>query len=196
MRSFAAVTASLFLLTIASPLFSKGQYPATKEEATCKDYDVFVLRHLEKDPAESKDPSLSAEGKANAQRLSQLSVLQSVKHGFYTPFKRTYETLQFFDISKSVYEPGQVEKLASDIKKEHCGESVVIVGHSNTVPRIIKAFGGGFNVSYAGQSLQKEPSIKLSEADYGSIFRITYHNERLHQQLYRVDQTSIKKFSD
>lgn len=153
----------------------------------CHEFDVFVLRHLEKDQQDSgSDPSLSQKGKANAKKIGQLKAMHGVQHGFYTPYKRTFETLEFLDIEKSVYDPTEPEALVKTIKTQYCGQAVVIVGHSNTVPAIISAFGGQFTVSYAGESLEKGASIDLSENDYGRIFRVTMHNGRRHQQLYRL----------
>lgn len=169
---------------------------AAESDSQCKDYDVFVMRHLEKMNNQEKDPGLSHKGQESAKKLSGLPVLSKVSHGFYTPYKRTFETLQFLDIPKSVYDPSQNQALINAIKSEFCGKSVLVVGHSNTVPSIIQALGGKFEVSFAGKRLDKMPSVFLSEADYGSVFRITLHNERLHQQLYHVNQASAVKVND
>jgi len=191
MRRFVTVVASMLLLysplSVHSTVKAASASSVSKSGDTCKDYDVFVLRHFEKEEAEGKDPNLSKRGQSQAKKLSQLPMLKGVSHGFYTPYKRTYQTLEHLDIQKSVYDPSQPESLIEHIKNNYCGKSVVIAGHSNTVPDLVKLLGGRFVVSYAGQSLGQEPVIHLSESDYGSVFRVTLHNERLHQQLYKVD---------
>lgn len=157
----------------------------------CHEFDVFVLRHLEKDPQDKgKDPSLSKKGKANAKKLAQLKAVKGVQHVFYTPYKRTFETTEFLDVDKSAYDPSEPEALIKKIKAEFCGETVMVVGHSNTVPAIISSFGGEFSISYAGEQIEKGANVHLSENDYGRIFRITMLNERRHQQIYMLKSDS------
>lgn len=162
------------------------QANAAGAENSCKDYDVFVLRHLEKQEDGTKDPSLTKAGKAQAQQLAELPMISDVGHAFYTPYKRTYETLEFIETDKTSYDPKQTDELIATIKREHCGKTVLVAGHSNTVPNIIKALGGNFTITYAGQKLDVEPTVLLSEKDYGSVFRVTFHNGRIHQQLYKL----------
>ncbi|GAA4355072.1 histidine phosphatase family protein [Kangiella marina] len=178
----------LLFTTMATLVLGIVQPSASAAEINnrCNDYDVFVLRHLQKQDDGTKDPSLNEVGQQQAQQLSTMKALSTVNHGFYTPYKRTYETLQYVDVEKSIYDPTKPEELIQRIKDKHCGETVVVVGHSNTVPSIITALGGSFGVTYAGKPLKKEPTVYLSEQDYGSIFRVTYHNERIHQQLYHL----------
>ena len=183
------------IIATAAFTFIDTSVQAAGEVNGCKDYDVFILRHLEKDNDGTKDPSLSKLGKENAKKLAELTLFSNIDHAFYTPYKRTYETLEFIEAEKNVYDPSQPQQLVRKVKDEHCGETVVIVGHSNTVPDLVSAFGGAFTVSYAGKSLSQTPSVSLSEKDYGSIFRVTFHNERLHQQLYQLNpkgQTKVQ----
>lgn len=187
MRFLTAIIAAVALTFIDTPVYAAG------EVNDCKDYDVFILRHLEKDNDGTKDPSLSQLGNENAKKLAELTLFSDIDHVFYTPYKRSYETLEFIEAEKSVYDPSQPQQLVRKVKNEHCGETVVIVGHSNTVPGLVVAFGGAFTVSYAGQHLSYTPSINLSEQDYGSIFRVTFHNERLHQQLYQLNPKGQNK---
>jgi len=181
MRRLITATACLATIVLSPTVM------ALEEESRCNDYDVFVLRHLEKADDGSRDPSLNSVGKKNARTLAELPIIEEASHSFYTPYKRTYETLEFIETEKSVYDPKQTEKLVHKIKQQHCGETVLVVGHSNTVPGIIKALGGSFDITYAGQKLSSEPVIMLNEKDYGSVFRVTFHNERIHQQLYRIN---------
>lgn len=187
MRFLTAIMATAALTLIDTSAQAAGEVNG------CKDYDVFILRHLEKDNDGTKDPSLSQLGKLNAKKLAELTVFSNINHAFYTPYKRTYETLEFIDAEKSVYDPSQTQQLVRKIKDKHCGETVVIAGHSNTVPGLVTAFGGSFTVSYAGQNLSYTPDISLDENDYGSIFRVTFHNERLHQQLYQLNPKGQRK---
>lgn len=164
---------------------------SAQDVVDCKDYDVFVMRHLAKEQGSSKDPELSKVGQQQAKQLSELEIIEEVEHAFYTPYKRTFQSLSYIDVTKTSYQPGNPEQLVNTIKSDFCGKSVLVVGHSNTVPAIIKALGAKFGVSYAGRPLHKEPEIILNESDYGSIFRVTFHNERIHQQLYQLK--SVKK---
>lgn len=187
MRFFTAMILTA-AATIVTPVVE-----AAAEVGGCTDYDVFILRHLEKEDDGTKDPSLNALGEKNSQKLAELPIFSNIQHGFYTPYKRTYETLGYIETEKTVYDPSESQDLVKTIKEQHCGETVVIVGHSNTVPSLVNAFGGSFTVSYAGQPLSHTPQINLDEQDYGSIYRVTFHNERLHQQLYHLNPEGQKK---
>lgn len=183
--SFRIVTL-LVVLFVSTSAYSAQPKGSAKADS-CLNYDVFVLRHLEKEKGVQNDPGLSAEGEQQAKQLAELDILKNISHAFYTPYKRTYETLQYLDVEKSVYEPKQGNHLANLIKSDYCEQSVMVVGHSNTVPKLIQALGGEFSVSYAGHSLGKSSVISLSEQDYGTIFRVTFHNERRHQRLYQIN---------
>lgn len=111
---------------------------------------VFVVRHAEKAVDGTRDPPLSAAGEARAERLATLlgaghagTRLAAV---YATEFRRTRQTAQAvaarLQVPVRVLPAADVAAVVEDIKSHHRGSSVLVVGHSNTVPAIVQALGG------------------------------------------------------
>jgi len=111
---------------------------------------VIVVRHAEKstaDPAD-RDPGLDAAGQARARALAAAIGGAGVDAVITTQFKRTRMTAQALadslHLTPEVVAAGgasHVADVAAAVRK-HAGHTVLVVGHSNTVPAIIAALGG------------------------------------------------------
>ena len=109
---------------------------------------VFVVRHAERADAGMQaqtDPPLSGAGEARAQKLAAMLADAGVKDIFATQFKRTQDTAKPLAMKTGV----AVEQVGSkDIAllianiKSHPNDVVLVVGHSNTLPAILKALVG------------------------------------------------------
>ena len=144
--------AASFVRHIAS--FEAGRPPKTTT--------VYLVRHAEKESGD--DPGLTVVGQVRATALVQ--VLRSVKVDtvFVTEFKRTRETVAPLCKAKKL-EPTHMDArkmkgLAEEIAKNHVGKTVVIAGHSNTLPVIMKALG-----------IANAPA--LADNDYDDLFVVT-----------------------
>jgi broad specificity phosphatase PhoE len=109
---------------------------------------IIVVRHAEKSTDDAKDPSLSAQGNARANKLAEVLKNAGVKAVYTTQYKRAQQTglptatqvsLQIVvrPVNKENAET-YTSDLLKEILKKHHGETVLIVGHSNTVPEIVK----------------------------------------------------------
>ncbi len=126
---------------------------------------VFIVRHAEKmDDTENPDPVLSEEGEARADRLARMLVNQRLGAAYATEYKRTQQTVApaaaAVGIAPTVVEAAGVKELAEALKTRHKGQSVLVSGHSNTVPALIAALG-----------VEKE--IVVKGGDYGNLFVVT-----------------------
>ena len=113
---------------------------------------VFVVRHAEKQ-MDSNDVAvpLSEAGRARATRLAALLKNAGVTAIYSTDFVRTLETAEplahALKITVRKYSAtGSDDKpdlapLARRLKTEHVRDIVLVVGHSNTVPPLLKALG-------------------------------------------------------
>lgn len=113
---------------------------------------VIVVRHAEKSTDDPKDPSLSEQGSARANKLAEVLRDAGVKAVYTTQYKRTQQTgLPTATQSglQVVIRPATKENaksyssdLLKEIRNKHKGQTVLIVGHSNTVPEIVKDITG------------------------------------------------------
>lgn len=118
---------------------------------------VYVVRHLQK--ATGDNPSLTAEGAAGAQRIAELLAAKGVTAVFATATLRAEETAaplaKRLGISVTHYDPKNPGGLAAQLASVK--GAALVVGHSNTVPDLVAAFGG------------TRPA-PLTEQDYGTIY--------------------------
>lgn len=109
---------------------------------------VLVLRHAEKDASDPGDanPGLSEAGRARAEALARLLGEARVTHLYASEYRRTQETVAPLAerVGREVEVvsargPAQVEAL----RALPPGSVAVVAGHSNTVPALVRALGGG-----------------------------------------------------
>ena len=115
---------------------------------------VIVVRHGEKqtsDPANT-DPPLSEAGVKRAQSLIQLAEDADVSVIYTTQFNRARETAQpladklnipviAMEVSGSNLN-NYSSAMAKEILAKHAGKTVLVIGHTNTVPQLVEALGG------------------------------------------------------
>jgi broad specificity phosphatase PhoE len=109
------------------------------------------------------DPLLSAAGEARAAKLATVLADAGVKGIFTSEFKRTQDTAKplaaKLGLQTQVVASKDATGLVAKIKAAHARDTVLIVGHSNTVPSLIKAFGG--------------PEVKIADDEYSGIYVLT-----------------------
>jgi broad specificity phosphatase PhoE len=116
--------------------------------ALATDTMIIVVRHAEKSNDDTKDPTLSEEGTVRANKLAVLLKDSHLNAVYTTQYKRTQQTglpaanqagvkLQIREVTKENTKT-YTSDLLKDIQNKHRGETVLIVGHSNTVPEIVK----------------------------------------------------------
>jgi broad specificity phosphatase PhoE len=102
---------------------------------------VYLLRHAEK--GYGTDPNLTPAGQARAEELRRILENVFVAAVYSTDTNRTRQTAQPLAAHKGlttvIYSDSSV---AGTILAHHEEQIVVVVGHSNTVPQLITAFGG------------------------------------------------------
>ena len=113
---------------------------------------VFVVRHAEK-AADSNEPGvpLSPAGQARAKRLAAILGKTGVTAIYSTDMVRTLDTAeplaQALKIKVQKYAPRDadgkpdLEPLAKLLKTDYPRDVVLVVGHSDTVPPLLKALG-------------------------------------------------------
>lgn len=104
---------------------------------------VFVTRHAEKG-TEGKDPDLTAQGQARARMIAAVLKKTGIKNIFSTKTQRTQQTAQplaaLAGVEVQLYEPGKQAAMIEKVKT--LAGPTLIVGHSNTVPDLVKLLSG------------------------------------------------------
>jgi len=103
-----------------------------------------IVRHAEKVADGSKDPPLTDAGHERAQALARHLSEVPVIAVYTTPFQRTRQTAtptaQEHGLPLIEYDAKlPAADFAAQLKQRHAGQTVLVVGHSNTVPDIAAA---------------------------------------------------------
>lgn len=126
-------------------------FPAISHAAS-RDTVVVIVRHAEKAADDPKDPTLSETGITRSQALAKALANLPLSAAYATQYRRTQLTAQpaaqAAGISVQVIpvDSGNADRYGSDlaarIRRQHRGQNVLVVGHSNTVPDLVKALSG------------------------------------------------------
>ena len=140
----------IFLLALASVLFIVPQ-----EEF--KPITVYLVRHAERADEPRQDPPLTEKGTARAQELARILGNANIKAIITSQFSRTKLTAEpiakqanvtvtSISLSLNPSNPRMIsEQSTTEVTNkilERAGESVLVVGHSNSIPDVIKMLGG------------------------------------------------------
>jgi broad specificity phosphatase PhoE len=136
------------LLSLVVSLACAGSKPTAVPAPTSAAAPTVVLlvRHAEK--ATGEDPVLTPAGEQRAQALVHALKDAEVKAIYSTPYRRTQQTAA--PLAARLGLPVTVrdadEKSAADFIRElvrtHAGSTVLVVGHSNTLPALAEALTG------------------------------------------------------
>jgi broad specificity phosphatase PhoE len=120
----------------------------------------ILIRHAEKLAEGGNDPFLSPEGNARAKRLQALLEKTELDAIYTTPYKRTRGTVEPVAHAKGLiireYEP-QKPTAIEEMLHTHAGKTILVSGHSNTIPEIANWLTGS------------EKFTTFNEDDYGNV---------------------------
>jgi broad specificity phosphatase PhoE len=136
-------------------------------QASCSS-TIYVVRHKEKESAGNNnmmvnDPNLSTDGLQRANALAAALAKDKINGIFATPYKRTKQTAEPVAVANkifvTIYNPKQGNKLIDSLALQK-GKRYLVVGHSNTVPGMLR-------------HLQLQPSVEeIPENDFDNLFII------------------------
>ena len=129
---------------------------------------VLLVRHAERADGGAStgtmtkpaDPALSAAGEARAAKLATMLAGAGLQAIFASEFRRTQDTVkplsQKLGMAVTTMRANDTPALVARLKASHQDDIVLITGHSNTLPEIIKALGG--------------PAVTIADDEYGDLF--------------------------
>jgi broad specificity phosphatase PhoE len=158
------IATKIRLLTclLLSALVACSSTPVVKDvDATAT---FLVVRHAEKSTDDARDPSLSETGNARAHALARLLADAPLSAAYATGFRRTQQTAQpaadAHGIKITIYDAEiPATTLAAQLRATHAHGTVLVVGHSNTVPDIVAALSG-------------QPVDAMSDDQYDLVYRV------------------------
>ena len=135
-------------------------------EKMCRPAAVYLFRHAEKMiiPGED-DPDLTSEGFKRAEALAL--AMSDIEAGavYSSQYKRTRQTIaplsKAWSVEAVIIPADDPEKQIDVLFYDHCGENVVISGHSNTLPNLIKL-------------LDIPEKIMIEDDQYGDLYVVLW----------------------
>jgi phosphohistidine phosphatase SixA len=145
---------------------------------------IVLVRHAEKELGAISDAPLSPEGEQRADRLANMfgdtQQFGRIRKIYVTNTRRTQQTAlrlsQRLGINSEVVDAktGSAE-LARRVLSENLGSRALIVGHSNTVPEIVKALSGSNAVPPIGEDeYDTMYVVTVPSIGQASVLRIKY----------------------
>jgi broad specificity phosphatase PhoE len=130
---------------------------------------IIVIRHAEKEATGAPDPPLSAAGQARAGVLVHMfgnaGSPGHVSAIFCTPLARSRMTIAplaaALGLTPVVLPADDIDALARHALRDGAGGRVLIVGHADTVPRIVAALSG------------KKDIPAIGDQEYGTMYIVT-----------------------
>lgn len=120
---------------------------------------VYLTRHAEK--TSGPDPELSERGMLRARNLATMLRRAGIAHIYATPFRRARQTADALATRVALpvqsYEPGTQAAFARQLLA--LGGNVLVVGHTDTLPDLIRLLGG-------------EPGMPYLETDFDRVYQL------------------------
>lgn len=136
---------------------------------------IYLIRHAEKADG-SSDPHLSEAGQARAAKWAEWLNSRSVSYLYSTPYNRTKETLQpladKIKVEIVTYNPSQLDLKA--LAARHPGKSIVVAGHSNTLPH------------YVNNLIGKRLYADLAESEFSVVYIITIQGDTVTHSMEKL----------
>ena len=135
----------------------------------------YFIRHAEKADS-SKNPDLSEKGIERAQQWKALFSEINFDSVYSTDFNRTLQTIQPIVAGNNqllkIYNPKMID--VELFKKETHGKTILIVGHSNTVPNMVN------------QIIKENKYVDIAENQFGNLYIITLFENQTQSQLLHL----------
>jgi phosphohistidine phosphatase SixA len=141
---------------------------AQQEPAVTK---IFIVRHAEKEAG--KDPLLTAAGNARAGDLKRTLQNEGIQKIYVSQYRRTQNTGDSLRLQLKIdtvhYAADTLCDNLINAIMEHSdfGKTILIIGHSNTIPQIIRKLG-----------VTDYPYGDIPDNEFDNLFMITYKKEK------------------
>jgi broad specificity phosphatase PhoE len=108
---------------------------------------IILVRHADRNSGMSADALLSPAGEERARQLSQVLKDAKIQRIYVTEVRRTQQTAEpiagRLHLQPIVVAKKDIDALVGQLQKLGDNQTVLVVGHADTVPLIIQRLGGG-----------------------------------------------------
>jgi len=150
-------------INVANVQLKDGQNLKMAKKRKAEKTTIVLVRHAEK-MKDSSDPLLTDEGKERAENLSKILSTMEVDQIYSTDYKRTQltatPTAKSKDLTIQSYNPRKLKDFGNMLLQKHQGETILVVGHSNTTPQLLNSL------------MDKKLVKSIDESDYENLFII------------------------
>jgi 2,3-bisphosphoglycerate-dependent phosphoglycerate mutase len=141
----------------------------------------ILIRHAEK--AGGEDPDLTPEGIRRAILLSEALRGVPLQAIYASELRRTQQTAtptaQEQGLPVLPYNPKQIGEMADKLWREHRGQAVLVVGHTNTTPALANLLGGIAALPELPESdYDKIYLVERGKGKRSKIFQLAFELER------------------
>jgi phosphohistidine phosphatase SixA len=153
-RALSRLIATSCIMVLLSAAGGNIEANALSAPDSAKVTTVFLVRHAEKEASSSDNPPLTADGMARSNELARILAQAGITAIFTSQYLRTKQTAdplakqqKITPVEMPIGKKLSPQDFNSYIKgitdkiHERAGEAVLVVGHSNTVPPVIKMLG-------------------------------------------------------
>jgi broad specificity phosphatase PhoE len=147
----------------------------------CPPTTVVLLRHADVDlpPATDDDP-LNPDGQTRASTLVHVLGDVVIDAIYVSTYRRTQQTAEplanHLGLTPQVWTASAAD-LADEILDDHRGGTVVVVGHSNTVPQVISGLGASWSGTIAADEFDNLFWVTLPANGRNRVFHLHYGAE-------------------
>lgn len=174
MKSIHLIFIALFCLSLSCKKNNEPKTPVMTETTT-----YYFIRHAEKDRTDpsDKNPHLTEIGKARAIHWS--NNLSEVKFDavYSTDYNRTKETAQPTatknHLDLTIYDPNTMD--VTSFMKDTKGQTILIVGHSNTTP------------AFVNKILGKNKYQDIDDNNNGNLYIVTLSGDKIIDQVLVIN---------
>jgi 2,3-bisphosphoglycerate-dependent phosphoglycerate mutase len=141
-------------------------------QAQSKTTTIIILRHAEKDTSKQgsqmmqSDPPLSEAGMTRARNLITALSGFAPSAIFSTNYNRTRSTVEPLSVKLGLtiqfYDPRNQQALVDKIKTMD-GQTIVVVGHSNTAPKLVNLIAGSSYPDLADSVYDQLYIVKITD---------------------------------
>ena len=143
---------------------------------------VFVVRHAEK--VSEQDQTLTEAGRARARRLSEMLGNAGISEIYATDTARARDTakplaerlklqIQTYDTGGGMSGAVDARPFVASLRKDHAHDVVLVVGHSNTIPDLLRALGCAERISLAADAYD-DLFVVVPKAGGSTLLRLKY----------------------